>query len=211
MVRFMALNSTREMNKALGYYYFYYTTLYALAVLIGLSARLILPELAGGDCELALLVLAEKLLPEFLIGVVLAGLFSSTMSTADSLVLSASSVVTRDRFPNMSKDYRMTKGVTLLVLASSLGLVLVSASSVFSLVVIFGGMLSASFSPILLLRMRGADLPLKVMGCMALTNFVATWFWRELGYSHLIYKVAIGIVVGLAIGTVYKAFRSFGS
>jgi cyanate permease len=111
----------------------------------------------------------------------------------------------------MSKDYRMTKGVTLLVLASSLGLVLVSASSVFSLVVIFGGMLSASFSPILLLRMRGADLPLKVMGCMALTSFVATWFWRELGYSHLIYKVAIGIVVGLAIGTVYKAFRSFGS
>jgi sodium/proline symporter len=99
----MALNSTREMNKALGYYYFYYTTLYALAVLIGLSARLILPELAGGDCELALLVLAEKLLPEFLIGVVLAGLFSSTMSTADSLVLSASSVVTRDLFPKCQK------------------------------------------------------------------------------------------------------------
>lgn len=204
MVRFMALESNREMNKALGYYYAYYTALYALAILIGLSARIIVPELTAGDSELALLVLAQKLLPDFLIGVILAGIFSSTMSTADSLVLSASSVVTRDLFPKLSENYGITKLVTLLVLASSLGLVLVSASSVFSLVLIFGGMLSASFAPILLLRMRGVSLPLHVMVSMAFGGFVVTWVWRELGYSHIIYQVAVGIVVGLAIGSAYK-------
>ena len=207
IVRFMALNSGKEMNRALGYYYGYYIALYALAILIGLSSRIIMPDLINGDSELALPMLAKELLPDFLIGAILAGLFASTMSTADSLVLSASALVTRDLFPGLSEKYGAMKMFTLLILASALGLVLSSASGVFKKVIIFGGMLSASFAPIMLLRMLQMQLPLQVMAWMAIAGFFATSIWRELGYSYIIYQVAVGIAVGLVVGLLYKFFR----
>nr|MDJ0572945.1 sodium/proline symporter [Pleurocapsa sp. MO_192.B19] len=58
------------------------------AIFIGLAARTLLPEL--NDPELALLNLSQELLPGILVGVMLAGLFAATISTADSQILSCS-------------------------------------------------------------------------------------------------------------------------
>ena len=69
------------------------------AIGVGLSARVLLPELASADQELALPVLATQLLPSIFVGGILAGLFSATISTADSQVLSCSAALTQDINP----------------------------------------------------------------------------------------------------------------
>jgi len=90
MVRFMTLDDVKNINKTRAYYYIWYIAFYTITIGVGLTARLILPETSTFDAELALPMISQKLLPEILIGVVLAGIFSATMSTADSQILSCS-------------------------------------------------------------------------------------------------------------------------
>jgi sodium/proline symporter len=84
MVRFMAMDDPDRMWRVRVYYYGWFTAFYAITICVGLAARLLLPETANFDAELALPTLAGQLLPPVLTGLVLAGLFAATISTADS-------------------------------------------------------------------------------------------------------------------------------
>jgi SSS family solute:Na+ symporter/sodium/proline symporter len=99
MVRFMALNDPNSLARARVYYYGFFTLFYGMAACVGLLSRLLLPELETLDPELALPMMAVELLPPVFVGVVIAGIFAATMSTADSLVLSCSSALTHDLLP----------------------------------------------------------------------------------------------------------------
>ena len=96
MVRFMALDSLAHMVLARVVYYAFFIAFYCCATGVGLCARLYLPEVVGLDPELALPRMAQLLMAPGWVGVILAGIFAATMSTADSLVLSCSSAVTND-------------------------------------------------------------------------------------------------------------------
>jgi len=83
------------------------------AIMIGLAARVFLPELgAGGDPELALLYLSAELLPAGLVGLMLAGLFAAIVSTADSQILCCSAALTQDLFPKMAKSHKLAKSLS---------------------------------------------------------------------------------------------------
>jgi len=57
--------------------------------------------------------LSMQLLPGVLVGVVLGGLFSATMSTADSQVLSCSASIAHDIFPTKKSDhYLLSRAAT---------------------------------------------------------------------------------------------------
>ena len=99
MIRFMTINDAESMNKTKAYYYIWFIAFYAVTIGVGLTARLILPDASNFDAELALPMISQQLLPEILIGVVLAGIFAATMSTADSQILSCSAAFTRDIIP----------------------------------------------------------------------------------------------------------------
>ena len=73
--------------------------------------RLLLPEVNNFDSELALPMLAQSLLPDVYVGLILAGLFAATMSTADSQILSCSAAITRDFKPGTKLSYLTTKFV----------------------------------------------------------------------------------------------------
>ncbi|MEQ9316835.1 MAG: sodium/proline symporter, partial [Henriciella sp.] len=90
MVRFMALDDEKNMQRTRAWYYGFFVLFYILAAGLGLLSRLYLPELASGDTELALPRMALELLPDIFVGLILAGIFAATMSTADSVVLSCS-------------------------------------------------------------------------------------------------------------------------
>ncbi len=120
MVRFMTMDDPDRMWRVRVYYYSWFTAFYAITICVGLAARLLLPETANFDAELALPTLAGHLLPPILEGLVLAGLFAATMSTADSQILSCTAAVTRD-FPFKSlRGYTATKLVTAGVCALAL-------------------------------------------------------------------------------------------
>jgi len=200
MVRFMTLKDVKLINRARLYYYLYYTTLYLLAILAGLSAKIILPNLESHQYEMALPMLSNLILPDFLIGVILAGLFASTMSTADSLIISSSATLTRDLIPKLKNSYFAVKLSTILLSLLALALAIFSQSTVFQLVIIFGGLLSASFAPVLILKSLDYKIPPKSLIAMIASSATLTTLWRELGYSSIIYEVAIGMGAGLIVG-----------
>ena len=90
MVRFMTLNNLANMRRAKLWYYLSFTIFYCMATGVGLLARIYLSDAGSFDAELALPIMAQQLLPPVLVGLILAGIFAASMSTADSLVLSCS-------------------------------------------------------------------------------------------------------------------------
>lgn len=158
LVRSLCIDDVSSITRARRYYFLWLIPFYALAVIAGLHARVILPDLgqAGGlASEQALAALSLELLPPVLIGVILAGLFSATMSTADSLVIACSSAVTQDLRPAWKDSYRASKISTLTVTLLALGIALFSADGVFDLVLDAWAVMSCSLGPLILIAIFG--------------------------------------------------------
>ena len=73
----MALDDVNNLGRFRVWYYSWFTVFYAATIVVGLLARLLLPDAGSFDAELALPMLANQLLPEVLVGLVLAGLFAA--------------------------------------------------------------------------------------------------------------------------------------
>ncbi|WP_341938539.1 sodium/proline symporter [Marinimicrobium sp. C2-29] len=151
MVRYMSLTDASLMNQVRVYYYGWFTFFYGATIIVGLLSRLIITDRAEFDSELALPTMAVELMPAILAGVVLAGLFAATMSTADSLVLSCSGAISRDLRSDRPLGFLQTKLATLLVIGIALILALYGNDSVFELVVLAWGLLASAFAPLLLI------------------------------------------------------------
>ncbi|MDX8406636.1 MAG: sodium/proline symporter, partial [Mariprofundus sp.] len=119
VVRYIALDNVNHIGRFRLWYYGWFISFYAATVVVGLLARLLLPDVNGFDAELALPSLALQILPDALVGLMLAGLFAATMSTADSLVLSCTASVSRDLFPDHKAGYWQTKMITVGVVVSA--------------------------------------------------------------------------------------------
>ncbi len=197
MIRFMTIDNTEHMKKTQTYYYGFYIAFTLLTYGVGLMSRLLLPTTSNFDAELALPTLSQILLPEVLIGVVLAGLFSATMSTADSQILSCSAAVTRDIIPREKDTLIITKLTTAFVTIAALLVALYGGQNVFELVVLSWSVLAAAFSPLLFLYTLNYKASELTAILMVVNGVVATLFWRLLGLGASMYEVAPGIVAGL--------------
>jgi SSS family solute:Na+ symporter/sodium/proline symporter len=200
MIRFMALEKPEAIGPARLWYYGYFTVFYALTTGVGLLSRLYLPELASLDPELALPTMATALLPPALVGLILAGIFAATMSTADSLILSCSAALTRD-LPGTAVDNAWArKGATAAVTALALAIALGDGHSVFSLVILAWSALASAFAPLLTLLALGRRPSERLaIGLMALGVAIAAG-WRAMGWQDGIYEGMPGILVPLAVG-----------
>jgi Na+/proline symporter len=201
------MDAPENMNRVRVYYYSWYIAFYTLTVCAGLAARLLLPEVGNFDAELALPTLAQQLLPELLVGLILAGLFAATMSTADSQILSVTAAITHD-FTNGKKiSYVMTKLTTVLVVAVALGIALFGNESVFSLVIIAWSALGAAFAPLLAVYALGGKPSEKMALTMMCSGLGAMLLWRYFGLSDIVYEVAPGILVGLLPYVVLRIWK----
>lgn len=195
MVRFMALDTPQNMRRARIYYYVWYGLFYAATVAVGLAARIYLPDEGAFDQELALPQIAELLLPGIFVGIILAGVFASTMSTADSQILSCSAAITRDILPQKKIHYFFTKLTTLLVTVFALMVALKGGGSVFDLVLIAVSVLASSFAPILFLYACGHRIPEVLAILMMLVGVATALLWRHYGLNAYLYEVAPGMLV----------------
>jgi len=199
MIRFMSLDDSKNMNKTRNYYYLFYIIFTLLTYGVGLISRVILPATESFDAELALPLMSQQLLPEFLIGMVLAGLFSATMSTADSQVLSCSAAFTRDIFPGKKDNLLYTKLATGMVTVLALVVALYGGSNVFELVVFSWSVLASSFAPLLFLYAIGNRVTEKVGITVILSGLGMAFLWKFMGLSGIIYEAAPGMLTGLAV------------
>lgn len=197
MVRFMAMDEPKNINRVRLYYYGWYTAFSTLTVCAGLAARLLLPEVDNFDAELALPTLAQQLLPEILVGLILAGLFAAIMSTADSQILSCSAAITHDFTGGRKTSYVMTKMATIFIVIVALGIALSGNESVFSMVLIAWSALASAFAPLLTVYALGGKPSEKLALAMMFTGLCTTLLWRYFGFDNIVYEVAPGIVAGL--------------
>jgi SSS family transporter len=198
MVRFMAMDDPDRMWHVRTYYYGWFTAFYALTICVGLAARLLLPETANFDAELALPALAQQLLPPVLTGVVLAGLFAATISTADSQILSCTAAITRDFPTRRLHGYAATKLATLFVTLLALAIALIRNESVFALVLIAWSALAGAFGPLMIVYALDQKPTEGLTLAMVLGGIAIVLAWRYLGWDQtIVYEVMPGMLGGL--------------
>jgi Na+/proline symporter len=199
MVRFMALNDPQGIVVARAWYYGFFTIFYAMATAVGLLARVYLPELGALDPELALPSMAQMLLPPVLVGLILAGIFAATMSTADSLVLSCSASLAQDLAPRKAHSLFWSKVATLAVTAVALVVALIGPSSVFTLVVLAWSTLGSAFAPLMLVYALQRRVSETLALAMMLTGPAVALLWRYLELHNDIFEGMPGILAGLCV------------
>lgn len=211
MVRFMAMDNIKNFNKVRFYYFSWYSLFAALTVMVGLLAKLMIINQNNFDAELALPMMATKILPEALVGLILAGLFSATMSTADSQILSCTAAIARDFFPNKKLSFLKTKLATIFITLLALGIALFASSSVFTLVVMAWAALASLFAPLLFVLALGARPKENVAIAMMLMGLLAMLSWRHFGLSDHVYEVLPGMLAGFFIFGLSPLFSKVGA
>lgn len=206
MIRFMAMDDPDKMWRVRSYYYAWFTAFYAATIAVGLAARLLLPESAEFDAELALPTLANQLLPPALTGLVLAGLFAATISTADSLILSCTAAVTRDTPFHALRSYGATKLATVFVTALALAIALSGNESVFRLVLIAWSALASAFGPLMIVYALDEHPSETLAIAMTVTGVATVIGWRAAGLdASVVYEVMPGMLAGLLVFAAGKA------
>ena len=209
MVRAMVLDDATKMGVSRNIYAVSYVIFSTAAVLVGLSARVLLPELInGGDPELALPQMAIALLPAILVGVILAGIFSAVVSTADSQILSCSAALTQDLFPGMGRSYKLVKVGTLIVTAIILAIALGSNKNMFALGVFAWSALASGLAPLLILRVWRFPVSATVGVTMMLVGLATAAVWNGvLQLSGSIYEVLPGMLAGFLVYGIARLFN----
>ncbi len=197
MIRFMALDDSSHMRKARVYYYSSYFAFCVLTFSVGLSARLIFPDTSAFDSELALPMMTTKLLPEILVGLVLAGIVAASMSTADSQILGCSAALTEDIANQEEGSVWFRRLATAIVTAIALSISLFGLDSVFTLVFYAWSVLAAAFAPLIIIYAFGEKLTEPKALLIMISSTIIALGWRALGWGALIYEVAPAMFFGI--------------
>ena len=199
MIRFMALNDAGKMNRARLWYYLWFIAFYAMATGVGLLSRVYLSDPGTFDAELALPTMALQLLPPAMVGLILAGIFAATISTADSLILSCSSALTHDLLPHGVENTRLIKAGTAVITLVALSWALLNTQSVFSLVVMAWSGLASAFAPLLIVLTFGGKPGARISLAAIFTGLSVALLWRYAGWHNAVYEGMPGILAGLAV------------
>ena len=190
MIRPIALKSVDAVTRTRQIYFIYYLAFVALSVFVGICARALIPP--GGvpfDPELALPKLAMAQLSPALVGLILAGVFASTISTADSQVLACAAVLghdLRDADLPPEKAYRRQRWATSAVIIGAALTALAAPTGVFTLVIAAWSALAAIFVPLGVLRVQGDSLSGATLLAMLLSPLALFTLSRFLGLSPLV-------------------------
>lgn len=197
LVRAMAIDDANNMGKARDIRTICGLITAFAAIFIGWAGRVLLPNIA--DPELALLDLSVDLLPAIFVGVMLAGIFAATISTADSQILSCSAALTQDLFPEMSKSYKLAKFGTLVVTAVVLAIALINNDSVFGLITSAWSLLASGLGVLLIVRAYEKPVTTPVAILMMVAGIAGAWFWKQFGLSGAMYEVLPGMLASALV------------
>jgi Na+/proline symporter len=198
MIRFMAIGNPERINRARLYYYLWFVAFYFLANAVALLSRVLLPETANFDPELALPTIALTLLPPVVVGLVLAGIFAATMSTADSLILSCAGSLSED-IAELPHKVWVAKVSTVLVTGFALWLALTDSRSVFDLVISSWAVLASCFGPLITVLALGQRPSERLALSMMVSGIVTVYIWTEFSALSAYYEGTAGILIGFLV------------
>lgn len=197
MVRHMVARSDQDLRIARRIYLSWRWAVLLLACLSGMVARVLIPATEGFDPELSIPLLWQDLLPPVLVGLLIAGLFSATMSTADSLLLAASSSLTQHLVTWWRNSYVFARLGTIFVIILIVGIALTASKGVLSLVILAWGGLGAALAPMIIVQLLGARPSQRLVLSMMITGFAVMLVWR---YGLALHHIVLDLVPGMGAG-----------
>ncbi len=212
MVRHMVARCDADITAARRIYMGWRIAVLALAVLSGLIGRILIPTTEVFDPELSIPLLWQDLLPPVLVGLLIAGLFSATMSTADSLLLSASSAMTQHIIPQFAPQWRnsyfFARLGTVVIIALIVVIAMMATKGVLSLVIIAWAGMSSAIVPFVILQLLGFRVTQKQALIMMVSGFGVMALWRYgLGWHTVLLDLVPGMMTGFAVYGLLKAFE----
>ncbi len=206
LVRFMSARDDVELKKA-RYVSVGITLFFTIgAVTTGIAGRALFPGIE--DSETIFPMLATELFPPLISGVLLVIVLSAIMSTADSLLLLASSAIVRDTVQKILGSKKSDKAlsgygkiVTILIGIVAIAFAIPEAQFIFYFVLFAWSGLGAAFGPVLicLLYYKKTTRAGVLSGMIAgfLTSVVWVLELKEQAYG--LYEAVPGFVVGIIV------------
>jgi len=212
LVRYMSARDDEELRKAR------YVSVAVLlvftfgAVTAGIAGRALFPGLE--DPETIFPTISNQLFPPLISGVLLVIVLSAIMSTADSLLLLASSAVVRDMIQKIMRspisDHQLAgygKIVTILIGILAIALAIPEAKFIFWFVLFAWSGLGAAFGPVVicLLYYKKTTREGVIAGMLGgfLTSVVWVLAFKEQSYD--LYEAVPGFIVGMVATYVVSA------
>ena len=218
LLRFMAIEDEKKLKLSRRVGSIWVVIAMALAIMIGvvgnaLTAKGSIETLSGSNSETIIIKIASLLsthgvLPALMAGLILAGILASTMSTADSQLLAASSSVSQ----NLLQDtfgLKMSQGTSMLaarltvVLIAILGVVIARDpnSSIFGIVSFAWAGFGAGFGPLVICSLfwKRTTFAGAIAGLISggVSVFVWKYLVKPLGGVFGIYELLPAFLVGL--------------
>ena len=209
--RIIALRPDANLKRATGVAILYTILTDSGAVLCGIAGRYYFAELA--DAESVYPDLVSTLFPALLIGLFVAIILSAIMSTADSLLILASTTLVRDFYqkifnPNVSEK----KAVLYLRIATVIMAVLALIFSAQEIRLVFwfalfgwAGIASAFCPPLILTLFWRRTNKYGVMAG-AVTGFLTAILWK-ITYGHLVYEMVPGFLFSFIVTMVVSLLK----
>ena len=221
LLRFMAINDEKKLKTSRRVASVWVVITMAVAVLIGivgnaLSANGIIETLEGtAESETIIVVIADFLsklgpLPALIAGLILAGILASTMSTADSQLLAASSSVSENVLKetfhlNISEKKSMIFARLTVIIIALLGVIIASNpnSSIFGIVSFAWAGFGAAFGPLVICALfwKRTTLAGAISGLCAGGAMVFIWKFAisRLGGVFGVYELLPAFLVALIV------------
>lgn len=217
LLRFMAIEDEKKLKLSRRVASVWVSVSMALVVVIGITGRAlsskgILDTLHGADTETIIVRISDLLsgygiIPALLAGLILSGILASTMSTADSQLLAASSSVSQNLLQEafhlkLSQKASMIAARTTVIVIAVLGLFLAKNpdSSVFGIVSFAWAGFGAAFGPVVMCALfwKRATFPGAVAGMISGGVMVFVWKYliRPMGGVWGIYELLPAFLVG---------------
>ena len=220
LLRFMAIGDEKKLKLSRRVASVWVTIVMALAVLIGIVGKALsgtgaIEALDGAATETIIIRIAELLakggiFPALMAGLILAGILASTMSTADSQLLAASSSVSQNLLQEafrlkLSQKQSMVFARLTVVAIAILGVVIARDpnSSIFGIVSFAWAGFGAGFGPLVIcaLYWKRTTFPGAVAGMAAGGVMVFVWKYlvKPLGGVFGIYELLPAFLAGLLV------------
>lgn len=230
LLRFMAIEDDKKLKLSRRIATSWVVISMGIAIFIGIvglgnTSAGVIPNLQGSQSETVIIQLAQVLskhglLSALIAGVVLSGILASTMSTADSQLLAASSAMTNDILTGVFNVRISERKLMYLARVSLLAISIIAMviawnpeSSVFQIVSFAWAGFGASFGPTVLLALfwRRSNLQGALCGLVSGGGMVFLWKYllRPMGGIWDIYELlpafTVGILVNVAVSLLTPA------
>lgn len=229
LLRFMAIENEAKLKLSRRVASVWVVIAMALALLIGLvgrsmSANGLIASLSGSDTETVIVRIADLLsnygiFPALMAGLIMAGILASTMSTADSQLLAASSSVSQNILQEafhlkLSQRASMLTARLTVVVIAILGVIIARDpnSSIFGIVSFAWAGFGASFGPLVICALfwKRTTFPGALAGMVA--GGVSVFVWKYLiapmggvfGIYELLPAFLVGVVVIVVVSLLTK-------